>query len=137
MLFMKRMAEVSGGRLMAADHEELSGGLPDGVVVYQIAGPLFFGAAQRAMSALQRWEKGVKVVVLDLREGQLAPSELEISGSRDLQHGFAARLAGVPRADRREIVAAELFDPAALPGDCGRYVGRWVGEALEARATKR
>jgi SulP family sulfate permease len=67
LLFMKRMAEVSGGRLLAEDHEELRGPLPPGVVVYQIAGPLFFGAAQRAMSALQRWEKGVKVVVLDLR----------------------------------------------------------------------
>lgn len=67
LLFMKRMAEVSGGRLLAADHEELHVQLPPGVVVYQIAGPLFFGAAQRAMSALQRWEKGVKVVVLDLR----------------------------------------------------------------------
>ena len=67
LLFMKRMAEVSGGQLLAADHEELHAALPPGVVVYQIAGPLFFGAAQRAMSALQRWEKGVKVVVLDLR----------------------------------------------------------------------
>ncbi len=67
LLFMKRMAEVSGGRLLAEDHEELRTPLPPGVVVYQIAGPLFFGAAQRAMGALQRWEKGVKVVVLDLR----------------------------------------------------------------------
>jgi SulP family sulfate permease len=67
LLFMKRMAEVSGGRLLEAGHEELRAELPPGVVVYQIAGPLFFGAAQRAMSALQRWEKGVKVVVLDLR----------------------------------------------------------------------
>ncbi len=67
LLFMKRMAEVSGGRLLAEDHEELDVPLPEGVVIYQIAGPLFFGAAQRAMSALQRWEKGVEVVVLDMR----------------------------------------------------------------------
>lgn len=67
LLFMKRMAEVSGGRLLAEGHEELHEPLPPGVVIYQIAGPLFFGAAQRAMSALQRWEKGVKVVVLDVR----------------------------------------------------------------------
>jgi SulP family sulfate permease len=67
LLFMKRMSEVSGGRLLAEGHAELHEALPPGVVIYQIAGPLFFGAAQRAMSALQRWEKGVKVVVLDLR----------------------------------------------------------------------
>ena len=62
----------------------------------------------------------------------LPPSEHEVSGSRDLQHGFAARLAGVPVADRREIVAAELFDPGALPADRGRHVERWVGQAWEA-----
>ena len=67
LLFMRRMAEVTGTKLLPADHDDLRGALPPGVVVYQIAGPLFFGAAQRAMAALQRWERGVKVVVLDLR----------------------------------------------------------------------
>ena len=66
----------------------------------------------------------------------LEPSEHEVSGSRDLQHGFAARLAGVPVADRREIVAAELFDPGALPVDRGRYVEQWVGQAWEALSAR-
>ena len=56
-----------------------------------------------------------------------------ISGARDLQHRFAARLAGEPVADQREIVAAELFDPAALPPDCAGYVARLVEQAIEAR----
>ena len=35
--------------------------------VYEIAGPLFFGAAQKAMAALEEVDKGVRVVLLDLR----------------------------------------------------------------------
>ena len=64
----------------------------------------------------------------------LEPSEHEVSGSRDLQHGFAARLAGVPVADKREIVDAELFDPDALPAERGRSVERWVRLAQAALA---
>ena len=41
--------------------------LPKGVVAYEIAGPLFFGAAQKAMAALQSIDKGVRVVILDMR----------------------------------------------------------------------
>lgn len=41
-------------------------GMPRDVLIYEIAGPLFFGAAQKAMSALQRVPTGIRVVVLDL-----------------------------------------------------------------------
>jgi sulfate permease, SulP family len=64
LLFMKRMAEVSGMRLV--DQHPLLTGLPKSVLVYEVAGPLFFGAAQKAMSALHRVPTGVKVVLLDL-----------------------------------------------------------------------
>jgi len=64
LLFMRRMAEVSGVRLV--DQHPLLTGLPKGVLVYEVAGPLFFGAAQKAMSALHRVPTGIKVVLLDL-----------------------------------------------------------------------
>ena len=67
MLFMKRMADVADVRLVSEEHHR-EGFLPPGVVVYEIAGPLFFGAAEKATSAL--WElglEGVRVVMLDLR----------------------------------------------------------------------
>ena len=67
LLFMKRMAEVSGVTLMGEGHPDLDEPLPRGVVLYDIAGPLFFGAAQKAMTALKRMEgREVRVVVLDL-----------------------------------------------------------------------
>jgi SulP family sulfate permease len=67
LLFMKRMAEVSGVTLMGEGHPDLDEPLPRGVVLYEVAGPLFFGAAQKALSTLQAVEaREVRVVVLDL-----------------------------------------------------------------------
>ncbi len=66
MLFMRRMAEVSGVRFVGSTHRDLREPLPAGVVLYEINGPLFFGAAQKAMSALETVEHGVKVVILDM-----------------------------------------------------------------------
>ena len=65
LLFMRRMAEVSNVRLVD-QHPFAAQGLPKDVLIYEVAGPLFFGAAQKAMSALQRVPTGVKVVLLDL-----------------------------------------------------------------------
>lgn len=64
LLFMRRMAEVSDVRLV--DQHPLIQGLPKDVLVYEVAGPLFFGAAQKAMSALQRVPSGISAVLLDL-----------------------------------------------------------------------
>jgi SulP family sulfate permease len=67
LLFMRRMAEVSGVTLIGEGHPALDEPLPRGVVLYEVAGPLFFGAAQKAMSAIAASERrGVKVVVLDI-----------------------------------------------------------------------
>lgn len=67
LLFMRRMAEVSEVRLLDPHPIGLTRPLPKGVVAYEIAGPLFFGAAQKAMAALQTVDKAVRVVILDVR----------------------------------------------------------------------
>jgi SulP family sulfate permease len=67
LLFMKRMAEVSTIRFVDEHPFALDRPLPKGVVVYEIAGPLFFGAAQKAMAALGAIDRNVRVVLLDLR----------------------------------------------------------------------
>lgn len=64
LLFMRRMAEVSEGHVV--QKHPLLEGLPRDILVYEVAGPLFFGAAQKAMSALQRVPSGIGVVILDL-----------------------------------------------------------------------
>ena len=67
LLFIRRMAEVSGVELIGEGHPALEEPLPRGVVLYDIAGPLFFGAAQKAMRSLQAMEgRHVRIVVLDV-----------------------------------------------------------------------
>ncbi|MET0410622.1 MAG: C4-dicarboxylic acid transporter DauA, partial [Polyangiaceae bacterium] len=69
-LFMRRMAEVTQAKLARADSSQypgLPGPLPPGVVLYDISGPLFFGAAQRAMGALTTIGGGKdRVVILSM-----------------------------------------------------------------------
>ena len=68
LLFMRRMVEVSGTRLIGPEHPELDVPLPRGVLLYEIAGPLFFGAAQKALAAITVMERReVRTVVLDVR----------------------------------------------------------------------
>jgi sulfate permease, SulP family len=68
LLFMQRMAEVSRAELVNVAELDLDEPMPEGVLFYEIAGPLFFGAANKAMTTLRTVaRKGVKVVVLDLR----------------------------------------------------------------------
>ncbi|MCB9666590.1 MAG: C4-dicarboxylic acid transporter DauA [Myxococcales bacterium] len=63
-LFMRRMAEVTHTRLASSDHPDLPGPVPPGVIVYEISGPLFFGAAQKAMATLEIVAGQTKAVIL-------------------------------------------------------------------------
>ncbi|MGH7437823.1 MAG: C4-dicarboxylic acid transporter DauA [Polyangiaceae bacterium] len=67
LLFMKRMSELTRSRILApASQEDENRAMPPGVVIYEIAGPLFFGAAQRAMGALETAGASAQVVILAL-----------------------------------------------------------------------
>lgn len=66
MLFMRRIAEMTGARLVRHQHPQLRLLIPPGVMVYEIDGPLFFGAAEKAMTALHSIHKEARVLVLDL-----------------------------------------------------------------------
>jgi len=98
LLFMRRMAEVSNVRLVD-QHPIASQGLPPDVLIYEVAGPLFFGAAQKAMNALQRVPTGVKVVVLDLSSVPAMDAtglvSLESAVARLYQLGMFVVLGGV------------------------------------------
>ncbi len=65
-LFMRRMAQVTEARVTADGHELARGPLPPGVAVYQVSGALFFGAAQKAVSALEVVSSDTRAVVLAL-----------------------------------------------------------------------
>jgi sulfate permease, SulP family len=66
LMFMHRMSKVSMVNLIGEGHPQAPAGLPPDVRFYEIAGPLFFGAAERAMSALRNHDRGVRAVILEL-----------------------------------------------------------------------
>ena len=66
LMFMHRMSKVSMVRLVAGDAPQAPKNLPPDVRFYEIAGPLFFGAAERAMNALRTHDRDVRAVILDL-----------------------------------------------------------------------
>jgi sulfate permease, SulP family len=69
LLFMKRMASLTRGRALVGEGrgEKLSQ-VPEDVIIYEIAGPLFFGAANRAVEALGDIKSEVKCVVFDMAD---------------------------------------------------------------------
>lgn len=67
LLFMRRMAELSSSTLIEGEHPQLDEPLPEGVMLYEIAGPLFFGAADKAMNACRNFAKTYPFVIFDLK----------------------------------------------------------------------
>jgi SulP family sulfate permease len=111
LLFMRRMAEVSNVRLVS-QHPIAKEGIPKDVLIYEVAGPLFFGAAQKAMSALQRVPTGIKVVVLDLTSVPVIDAtglvSLESAVSRLRQLGIFTVLGGVQEQPLRVLDKSNL-----------------------------
>lgn len=67
MLFMRRMSELTGARVLFSESEGQEVPLPPGVALYEIHGPLFFGAAKHAMSAITAiTEEHPRVLIVSL-----------------------------------------------------------------------
>jgi len=110
LLFMRRMADVSGTRLVGEGGGVGTPALPAGVLLYEVAGPLFFGAAHKAASALATVSKDVRVVVLDLSGAPVMDAtglvNLESALERLWSSGILVVLAGVQRQPLRLMARA-------------------------------
>ena len=135
-LFMRRMAEVSGGQLADESSPDALGPIPRGVAVYEISGPLFFGAAQKAMAALEIVASETRAVVFLMRDVHAmdATGLVALESALDplRAHRCLAILTGVhgqplallrkARLDRREdIVFCTTVEEALLTAS--RHVG--------------
>lgn len=71
-LFIKRVIDLTEGRLLSTNGS-VGAGVSDlpGVLVYDINGPLFFGAAQKALRTLHTVDPGLRVLILDMADVQL------------------------------------------------------------------
>lgn len=130
-LFMRRMAAITEVKLVGAHELELGEPLPREIVVYEIAGPLFFGAAHKAMSALRQVHQEAKVVVLDLREVPVLDATglvaLDSAVGRLRSGGALVVLAGVRRQPLRALAKAGWRNQ---PGSLA--IGRSFDKALAA-----
>ena len=119
LLFMRRMAEISGAELIGPQHPEHGRALPRGVVVYDIGGPLFFGAAHKATSQLFSFDRrDVRVVLLDLED---VPS-IDATGIVNLRSaidrlqsgGIAVLLCGLQPQPSQALCKARLIGPGGV-----------------------
>jgi len=113
LLFMRRMAEVTHARLSEGEHPALPGGsLPKGVVVYDISGPLFFGAAQRAMATLGVITEKTRAVILRMEQVPVIDASglvaLESSLERLRKQRIPAILVGLQRQPMRALEKAQI-----------------------------
>lgn len=107
LLFMKRMAELTYSRAALDPRgSEADVDLPAGVELYEIAGPLFFGAAQEAMGTLELAGDKAKVLVLDLG---LVPT-IDATGLV----AFESTLEKLRRAKKRVVLAGLRPDPQRI-----------------------
>ena len=69
LLFMRRMADVVDVRQLEGEHHHYAG-LPADVLFYEVTGPLFFGAAEKAAVALGRsgGRGGARALILDMED---------------------------------------------------------------------
>lgn len=114
LLFMRRMVEISGAQLLGGPQGHTAVGLPPGVVFYDVAGPLFFGAAQKALAALTTVTGDVHTVIIDLEDVPavdatgLVALESTIESLNGL--GIKVVLTGVQPQPQRAFARAGIVD---------------------------
>ncbi len=131
LLFMQRMADIADVRLVDDGRHPARAKLPEDVLLYEIAGPLFFGAAEKAVGTFSRVPVKARAVLFDMSHvpvmdvtGLIA---LESAIGKLKKRGMRVILGGVQRQPasvlRRAGVAEE---PGALS------IFRSMEEALRA-----
>jgi sulfate permease, SulP family len=106
LLFMRRTAELTKAQIFEPSSDDAERTVPPGVTLYEIAGPLFFGAAQNAMGAISRVGAQSRVVVLALGR---VPS-IDATGWVALDSALTALRA----ARKHVILAGPLPEPRTI-----------------------
>jgi SulP family sulfate permease len=125
MLFMHRMAEVSGGGVLGtadAHEDSLDGGtqseimrmeMPPGISVLQLRGPLFFGGAAALAEQLQEMREYPRVLILRMRDVPLidatALSALDELFLAARKRGCRVIISGLQRQPRSAMHRMEML----------------------------
>jgi SulP family sulfate permease len=134
MLFMRRMVEISGAELTGGAEGHTVAGLPPGVVFYDVAGPLFFGAAEKALEALTLVGSGVHTVIMDLEDVPAIDATglvaLETTIQRLNSQSVKVVLSGVRSQPRRALDKAgfeQKPDLLEITDDTSVTLDRFIG----------
>jgi SulP family sulfate permease len=140
-LFIKRMSELTDTAALSRQQRQALQDLPEHVLVYAIRGPLFFGAAEKALSVLRRFTPGVRVVIVDISAVPLldmtAIAALDNVLRDYRQQGVALILSGPTAQVRLQLRRAGVHRRAgelAYVRDLAQArqkALRWLGEGLE------
>lgn len=112
-LFMRQMVDLTQSRTLEAGHPEVHHDLPSDVLLYQIQGPLFFGAAEKAVAALERVHGKYRAVVFDLK----GVPRIDVTGVVALESAISMlRRAGIAVAIAEAQAQPKAVIGAALSG---------------------
>ncbi|PWV75363.1 C4-dicarboxylic acid transporter DauA [Halomonas sp. A11-A] len=132
-LFIRRMSLLTETRRVDAESPAASGELPEAVALYDIDGPLFFGAAEKALTSLHLVAPKVRVVILDMHDvpSMDGTAIVALKSLVDEMHreGVGLVMVGLPA---RIIVKLRR---AGLRKTAGRLT--WCRELSHARAVAR
>jgi len=128
-LFVKRMEEITHIRLVTADSEmDVGGGsirdkeIPEGVLVYRIEGPFFFGAAEKLETALERYSTVPRVVIFRMRTVPAVDATglhaLEVMLDKFHRKGTQLILSGVQPQPMKVLFNAGFIDKIGLDNVC-------------------
>ncbi len=128
-LFVRRMEEITQIRLVTADSElDVGGGsirdkeIPEGVLVYRIEGPFFFGAAEKLEAALERYSTVPRVVIFRMRTVPAVDATglhaLEVMLDKFHRKGTQLILSGVQPQPMKVLFNAGFIDKIGLDNVC-------------------
>jgi sulfate permease, SulP family len=139
LLFMRRMAEITHTRLTndgarGAGPTGIPAGLEKKIAVYDVAGPLFFGAAQKAVGSLAAIDDGLQALIVRLDQVPI----MDATGLVALE----SAIAGLSRRGCVTILSGLQKQPHALIERAGLEKRGWrlvirpdAQSAMEAAAT--
>lgn len=143
LLFMRRMASTTMGEMAEVDPGALPGPLPPGVVLYDITGPLFFGAAERAMGALRAIDAATRAVVFRLERVPTIDATGLVAFESAIQelnrHHILAVLVGLQPQARRLLERAGVQDEEGRVALCADMAAAYkvLGAPVRAPEARR
>lgn len=113
LLFMRRMVALTSGKILTEGAYHKQNSLPKEILLYEIAGPLFFGAAEKAISKIGTINDGIRVVIFDLEDVPIMDVTglvaFEAAIHRLFKSGKTVILAGVKEQPSGLISTSEII----------------------------